>query len=160
MPQLDISSYTSQIFWFIIFFSIIYLFINYWFVPKMDQIFIKRDRVIKTLAHEAEKLKNQLRLAKERQEMAEIELKQEIAQIHQETEKLATEYFEEQSNILQQEYRNKEQILKAELAELKANFEKEAKQHILSLSTSVMMVIHKKFDSNKVEEKIKKQLNI
>ena len=56
MPQLDPSSYVSQLFWLSISFFIIFIFINYYFFPKLKNVQIERNDVIQKYIEEAEKL--------------------------------------------------------------------------------------------------------
>lgn len=42
MPQLDVSTYPSQLFWLIIFFGILYVFMQWFIVPRVSRIFQKR----------------------------------------------------------------------------------------------------------------------
>ena len=79
MPQLDISTYSSQIFWFFLCFGFLILFIKNKLIPKIDLIIeINADREIKiqrlnleTQAHLTEfqhQLKWQMQEAKHRYE--------------------------------------------------------------------------------------------
>ncbi len=56
MPQLDPSSYVSQLFWLSISFFIIFILINYYFFPKLKNVQIERNDVIQKYIEEAEKL--------------------------------------------------------------------------------------------------------
>lgn len=56
MPQLDPTSYISQLFWLTISFLLIFLIINFYFFPKVREIKSKRDITIKKYISEAEEL--------------------------------------------------------------------------------------------------------
>ena len=49
MPQLDISTYASQIFWLIFFFGILYLFILRVFLPRINQIIKNRGSLLSSM---------------------------------------------------------------------------------------------------------------
>jgi F-type H+-transporting ATPase subunit b len=51
MPQLDFTTFSSQIFWLIFFYTILYLFVSNFVVPKLGKILEERDSII--LGHSA-----------------------------------------------------------------------------------------------------------
>lgn len=66
MPQLDISTYFSQLFWFFLIFTLLFIFIKFVFTRKMDSMFAKRDKVKEGMDLKIESLKKTLlRLQKE-----------------------------------------------------------------------------------------------
>lgn len=56
MPQLDPSSFASQIFWLIIAFTMLYFFMSKFFVPRISQIVDGRENSVKANLETAEKL--------------------------------------------------------------------------------------------------------
>lgn len=59
MPQLDVSTYTSQLFWLFVSFTLLYTFITYVTVPRMTKIFEARWQRIDGSMRRAEELKHQ-----------------------------------------------------------------------------------------------------
>lgn len=59
MPQLDLSSYISQIFWFIVCFSSLYFVVSIFIAPKMDKVLNKRKSIIDKHINNANKLKEE-----------------------------------------------------------------------------------------------------
>ena len=59
MPQLNFSTYTSQIFWLIISFSLMLLIMRFFIVPRISSIIDERNRNIKTYIKKAEKLQEE-----------------------------------------------------------------------------------------------------
>jgi len=57
MPQLDVTTYTSQLFWLFICFSFLYLTLKYQIIPKLEQIRQNRWNHIEGAQEEAELLK-------------------------------------------------------------------------------------------------------
>lgn len=55
MPQLDPSSFISQIFWLIISFSVLFILINYYFFPKISNIQENRENLINKYITDSEK---------------------------------------------------------------------------------------------------------
>lgn len=58
MPQLDVTTYTSQLFWLLICFSFLYLTLKYQIIPKLEQIRQNRWNHIEGAQEEAKLLKN------------------------------------------------------------------------------------------------------
>jgi F-type H+-transporting ATPase subunit b len=58
MPQLDISTYTSQIFWLLVLFAILYFVCIRVIIPKLTKIFIDRESYISNGLLEAENINN------------------------------------------------------------------------------------------------------
>lgn len=58
MPQLDVTTYTSQLFWLFICFSFLYLTLKYQIIPKLEQIRQNRWNHIEGAQEEAKLLRN------------------------------------------------------------------------------------------------------
>lgn len=58
MPQLDVTTYTSQLFWLFICFSFLYLTLRYQIIPKLEQIRQNRWNHIEGAQEEAKLLQN------------------------------------------------------------------------------------------------------
>ncbi|MDR1551396.1 MAG: hypothetical protein LBS14_01820 [Holosporaceae bacterium] len=58
MPQLDTSTFASQIFWVIVGFSLFYFFISKFFCPRVEEIFFDRNFHIDEFLKEAKKKKD------------------------------------------------------------------------------------------------------
>lgn len=59
MPQFDITPYLSQAFWMLISFGFMYLLVSYLIMPMLDDVFEKRDALIKNDLEVAERLNKQ-----------------------------------------------------------------------------------------------------
>jgi F-type H+-transporting ATPase subunit b len=46
MPQLDISNFSSQIFWFLLCFVFLYFYLNKIIIPRIDKIILNRKKII------------------------------------------------------------------------------------------------------------------
>ena len=56
MPQFDVSTFYSQIFWLTVVFGFLYIIVLYFISPVTEQIFSSRKMVIDNMVHEAEQL--------------------------------------------------------------------------------------------------------
>lgn len=59
MPQFDITSYLSQAFWMLISFGFMYLLVSYLIMPMLEDVFNRRDTLIKNDLEAAERINKQ-----------------------------------------------------------------------------------------------------
>ncbi len=62
MPQFDLSPYLSQAFWMLISFGFMYLLVSYLIMPMLEDIFERRDTLIKNDLEAAERINKQAEL--------------------------------------------------------------------------------------------------
>ena len=99
MPQLDFTTYSSQIFWFILCFSILYLSTHFIILPRVRSILSKRHDLIENDKNLAEEINQQIDLinneGQENLQKANLEYLQKIEEItkksHQERDKSMVE---------------------------------------------------------------------
>ncbi len=99
MPQLDFTTYSSQIFWFILCFSILYLSTHFIILPRIRSILSKRHDLIENDKNLADEINQQIDLinneGQENLQKANLEYLQKIEEItkksHQERDKSMTE---------------------------------------------------------------------
>ena len=56
MPQLNPESFSSQLFWLFVFFTILFISINNYFVPKIKRVRDKREETINSLISESKRI--------------------------------------------------------------------------------------------------------
>ena len=56
MPQLDVTTYSTQIFWLLLCFGVLFLIAKIFIMPNMNEVFANRLRHINSLLEEADKL--------------------------------------------------------------------------------------------------------
>ena len=62
MPQLNPESFSSQIFWLILFFFFLFLINHFLFLPKLEKIRSKRDKTIKDYLNEAKSINDSVNI--------------------------------------------------------------------------------------------------
>ncbi len=62
MPQFDVAPYLSQAFWMLISFGFMYLLVSYLILPMLDDVFERRDTLIKNDLEAAERINKQAEL--------------------------------------------------------------------------------------------------
>lgn len=80
MPQLDPSSFISQIFWLVLAFTVLYFFMSKFFVPRISQIVGSRENTVRSNLELAEKV-----VAEQK------DIKNEIAKILEEARKTGSD---------------------------------------------------------------------
>ena len=58
MPQLDSSTFASQVFWILVGFILVYLFVAKMLVPRIENVLKKRDDLVNDAMEDARQLKN------------------------------------------------------------------------------------------------------
>ncbi len=62
MPQFDVTPYLSQAFWMLISFTFMYLLVSYLIMPMLEDVFERRDTLIKNDLEAAERINKQAEL--------------------------------------------------------------------------------------------------
>lgn len=140
LPQMDISTFPSQIFWLIVTFSILYVFMWKFVIPKLRITIEERRDKISNDINEAEKLKSEAEEILNKYKSKMTSSNQDAVKIIAEAKKQSDEYTEkvkrdnkskvnamiEESNIkiAEQEEKSKSEIEKATLETIKSISEK------------------------------------
>lgn len=140
LPQMDISTFPSQIFWLIVTFSILYVFMWKFVIPKLRITIEERRDKISNDINEAEKLKSEAEEILNKYKSKMTSSNQDAVRIIAEAKKQSDEYTEkvkrdnkskvnamiEESNIkiAEQEEKSKSEIEKATLETIKSISEK------------------------------------
>lgn len=147
MPQLDISTYTSQIFWLLVCFFMLLLFLSNFIVPKIIETRKLRMNKIDSYLQKAEKTKQKTEnsIAKYEKSLADATNKAnlEIEKTKEELEKMLLQQQEKFAKKLQKQIQAEE----AKIAEEKTTALKEIK----SISANLTAEILKKLDISNVE---------
>lgn len=155
MPQLDPSSYTSQTFWLVIIFVLLFVMINFLFFPKIERIKSIRENKINSLIKDAE---NDNKVAKEMKEILEEDIKKANSLsndiINKAIKRNKTE-IEKTLNSLQIELDRKTERLTNELESEKKKIVENISNHSYELSNIIYNKIlseNKKIDSNEFKK--------
>jgi len=148
MPQLDPKYWASQAFWLVLVFSILYISISKFYLPKIKKNLDDRENKIKEDLDEANKLKN----------LSEKKLK-EYEIILENSKKEVTKILLESKNILNKDIKNKKDSIEKEIDNeiIKAQKEilqtkKESINSINSISQEIASNIIEKISGDKLNE--------
>ncbi|MBP7190278.1 MAG: hypothetical protein KA998_03440 [Rickettsiaceae bacterium] len=138
MPQLDIAYFPSQFFWLFVSFCLLYIFLKYRSLPKIENLIGKRVHSIKADIDNAAKLRDQA-----------IELKGEceahIHDMHEEVSKIKAEILnqisiekEDKIKELNKKFLSKEKKVLKEITEAKELAVKDLRNYVISHSALVL----------------------
>lgn len=85
MPQLDVTTYSSQVFWLVLCFSVLLIFAKSYIIPKMDGVILDRMRYVDSILAQASELTEKAERINEESERSIFRAKADIAK----TEELA-----------------------------------------------------------------------
>ena len=121
MPQLDPKYWSSQVFWLILVFLVLYISIAKFFLPKIKDNLDNRENKIKEDLENAHKFKDQSEIKLKEYETILNKAKKDVAKIHVESKRLLDKQIQLKKEKMEKEIES--EILKAqsEILELKKN---------------------------------------
>ena len=121
MPQLDPTYWSSQAFWLILIFTLLYFSISKFFLPKIKNNLDNRENKIKEDLDNANKLKELSESKLKEYELILENAKKEVSKIHFDTKKKLDKDIQSKKEVMEKDIEN--EILKAqkEIEELKKN---------------------------------------
>ena len=128
LPQLDLSTYSTQIFWMLLCFSLLWILMSVFVTPKIADVVEQRKRKINEYIQKADKLNNQAKEALDRynETMAQAEKKAE-QEIEKERSELKTYLKDTEDNMSAQ--------LNKKIADNEFNLAKEKKNTLMQIET-------------------------
>ena len=148
MPQLDPTYWLSQAFWLILVFSILYISISKFYLPKIKDNLDNRENKIKEDLENANKFKEQSEAKIKEYEIILENAKKEVHKIHFESKNLLDKDIQSKKEKMEKEI--EEEILKAqkEILELKKN----SLSSIQSISENIVSNIIENISGDKLNE--------
>ena len=148
MPQLDPTYWASQAFWLILVFTILYISISKFFLPKIKDNLDNRENKIKEDLENANKFKEQSEAKIKEYDVILENAKKEVAKIHFESKNILDKDIQSKKKTMEKEI--EKEILKAqeEITELKKN----SISSIQSISGSIVSNIIENISGDKLNE--------
>lgn len=148
MPQLDVSTFSSQIFWFLIFFSSLFLVVSCLFLPKLDEIISTRSKEVLDSFNSSIHL---LRLTEEQiakynaaLNQARVRAKKIIDDALAQVEEMRASV----KSILEEEDKKMVKLVEERVAKFKSKYISELKQ----MATSIALIYYTKLTNSEIEE--------
>ena len=121
MPQLDPTYWASQAFWLILVFSILYISISKFYLPKIKDNLDNRENKIKEDLENANKFKEQSEKKLEEYKLIIENAKREVSKIHFESKNILNREIHAKKEIIEKEIENEISKAQKEILELKTN---------------------------------------
>ena len=148
MPQLDPKYWASQAFWLILVFTILYISISKFYLPKIKDNLDNRENKIKEDLENASKFKEQAEAKVKEYEIILEKARKDVSKIHFESKNILDKDIQLKKETMEKEI--EKEILKAqkEISELKKN----SISSIQSISGSVVSNIIENISGDKLNE--------
>ena len=121
MPQLDPTYWASQAFWLILVFTILYISIAKFYLPKIKNNLDNRENKIKEDLDAANKFKDLSELKLKEYEKILEDSKKEVLKIHLDSKNKLDKDIQEKKEVMEKEIENEINKAQKEIAELKQN---------------------------------------
>ena len=121
MPQLDPTYWASQAFWLILIFTVLYISVAKFYLPKIKNNLDDRENKIKEDLEAANKFKELSELKLKEYEKILMISKKEVIKIHLESKNKLDKDIQSKKNIMEKEIENEIAKAQREIAELKKN---------------------------------------
>ena len=151
MPQLNPEYYSSQIFWLIFFFSILFLLSHFLFLPKITSIRSKREELIDDCISESKKINDEIETIVAKMEKDLERAKEEFDVAVKKAYDQNKEIYEEKIKLINEGFENKKVKLSKNFLDSKNDITKNIQKYSISLSDQIYQIIMK--------EKIKGNIN-
>ena len=112
MPQLDPTYWASQGFWLILIFTVLYISISKFYLPKIKNNLDNRENKIKEDLDNANKFKEQSEAKRDEYEAILEKARKEVSKIYLESKKILDKDIQSKKNLIEKEI--EEEILKAQ----------------------------------------------
>ena len=148
MPQLDPTYWASQAFWLILTFSVLYISIARFYLPKIKKNLEDRENKIKEDLDEANNLKNISEKKLKEYEVILQDAKKEVAKILLESKKKLNKDIQTKKGAMEKEIENEIEKAQRKISELKKN----SVDSIKNISQEIAANIIEKMSGDKLNE--------
>ena len=121
MPQLDPTYWASQAFWLILVFTVLYVSVSKFILPKIKDNLDNRENKIKEDIDNAGKFKEQSEAKLKEYELILENAKKEVAKIHLEARNILDKNIQSKKNVMEKEIEKEILSTKNEIQDLKKN---------------------------------------
>ncbi|RDD35211.1 F-type ATPase subunit b' [Wolbachia endosymbiont of Cylisticus convexus] len=148
MPQLDVSTFSSQIFWFLIFFSSLFSIVNYLFLPKLEEVISTRSKEVlnsfSSSVHLLQLVENQVVKYNAALNQARVQAKKILDDALAQVEEMRSNV----KNILEEEDKKVSKFVEERVEKFKSEYINELKQ----MATNIALIYYTKLTNFEVEE--------
>lgn len=154
MPQFDISSFSSQIFWLSIVFGSLYFLVSKFIVPKAESILVARNRYLEDNVKHAKQFHDKIKLLEIQRQKNLALTKEKVALVRQEAMQKIDQYLSDQQSSLNIAIEQKHQQSLQELANYVENFRLQQTKSSIEIAAFII----KKITNNKTNMELLQQI--
>ena len=160
MPQLEITTYPSQIFWLVVSFLILYLIMSRIIIPRISSVIKNRESEIKNNIHIAEQMYKDTEIINNEYEETKKNIENEARGIINHLKETTSKKINNSTELLKKRLEQKLEKNEQEIINNKKKVLKEIKKISLNLSEEIIRKISngKSGQKNKLKSIIKKNL--
>ena len=160
MPQLEITTYPSQIFWLVVSFLILYLIMSRIIIPRISSVIKSRESEIKNNIHIAEQMYKDTEIINNEYEETKKNIENEARGIINHLKETTNKKIKNSTELLKKRLEQKLEKNEQEIINKKKKVLKEIKKISLNLSEEILKKLSKKkkIKKNTLKDLIKKNL--
>ena len=138
MPQFDVSSFSSQLFWLAIVFAILYFILSKFIAPKAESILTARNRCIEDDINYAEVYKKEAKMLdmEKHEKLTEVNIR--LEEMQQQAIKLLESHFAKQKEDISKTLDHKKEISSDEIAKYVNKFREDEPDACLRLAAFII----------------------
>ena len=160
MPQLEITTYPSQIFWLVISFLLLYLIMSRIIIPRISSVIKSRETEIKNNIHISEQMYKDTEIINDEYEETKKNIENEARQIINHLKETTNKKITKSTELLKKRLEQKLEKNEQEIINKKKKALKEINKNSLNLSEQIFKKLSnkKKIKKNTLKHLIKKNL--
>lgn len=160
MPQLEITTYPSQIFWLVISFLLLYLIMSRIIIPRISSVIKSRETEIKNNIHISEQMYKDTEIINDEYEETKKNIENEARQIINHLKETTNKKITKSTELLKKRLEQKLEKNEQEIINKKKKALKEINKISLNLSEEILKKLSnkKKLKKNTLKHLIKKNL--
>ena len=160
MPQLEISTFPSQIFWLVVSFLLLYLIMSRIIIPRISSVIKSRENEIKNNIHISEQMYKDTEIINDEYEETKKNIENEARQIINHLKETTNKKITKSTELLKKRLEQKLEKNEQEIINKKKKALKEINKISLNLSEEILKKLSnkKKIKKNTLKHLIKKNL--
>lgn len=160
MPQLDFSTFPSQLFWLFVSFTLLYYFLASHILPKIHDVLDKRQVKITSDLEDAARLKEEAEAAREIYEQALRNARRDAHQLISEASLEAERMVVERQKAFEAKLKHELQTSETRITNARRAARKEIEQMATDLSREIFnKLTGKSIEANKVKQQVEKAVD-
>ncbi|HJK86623.1 MAG TPA: hypothetical protein QKA08_02500 [Candidatus Megaira endosymbiont of Nemacystus decipiens] len=153
MPQFDTTFFSSQLFWLLCFFGLLYFAVSRYIAPTIEYIINKRSGAIEKNISDAQEYNDKIKSIEAYKDELMLGINSQISDMQVTAKKIFDEQQDKKRSILLKEIKEKEEIANKDIEKYINIFKRQQPQYLLKLSSYIITKItNKDVDTNILEQ--------